>query len=290
MPAEPSVYDRIQELMAAFTDRERRVAQTLLANYPVAGLETVSRLAGTAGVSTATVLRFVNKLGFALYSDFQAALRSQLTETLQSPLTRMAAARDRADAQASFLHRFTEAVTANARSMLDTLPASEFEATVELLCDTRRQIHVLGGRYSSSVGRYLVDFLKALRPRVGYIDGQTQKWPNHLLDFDRNTVLIVFDTRRYQSDVGAFARLAAERGCQIVLFTDIWHSDIARVAHRVLAFPVTVPSIFDSVAVGFIMAEALVGACAEKLGERSRTRIEDLEAFRMPLAPRGPEE
>lgn len=286
MPSGPSVYDRVQELMASFTDRERRVAQTLLANYPVAGLETVSRLAGIAGVSTATVLRFVNKLGFPLYSDFQASLRSQLEETLQSPLTRIAAASPSAGAEGSFLHRFTRAVTANAETMLETLPASEFDAVADLLCDARKQIYVIGGRYSSSVGRYLVDFLKALRGRVGYIDGQTQKWPNELLDFDRNTVLVVFDTRRYQDDVGAFARLAAERGCQIVLFTDIWHSDIARVAHRVLAFPVTVPSIFDSVAVGFIMVEALLGACAHRLGERPRERIEQLESFRRPLAPR----
>lgn len=286
MPSGQSVYDRVQELMASFTDRERRVAQTLLANYPVAGLGTVSRLAGIAGVSTATVLRFVNKLGFPLYSDFQASLRSQLEETLQSPLTRIAAAPSPAGTEGSFLHRFTRAVTANAETMLETLPASEFAAVADLLCDARKQIYVIGGRYSSSVGRYLVDFLKALRGRVGYIDGQTQKWPNELLDFDRNTVLVVFDTRRYQDDVGAFARLAAERGCQIVLFTDIWHSDIARVAHRVLAFPVTVPSIFDSVAVGFIMVEALLGACAHKLGERPRERIEQLESFRRPLAPR----
>ena len=68
------IAQEVRARLNEFTSAEKRVAQTLLSNYPVAGLETVNSFAHRAQVSTATVLRFVNKLGFAIYSEFQAVL------------------------------------------------------------------------------------------------------------------------------------------------------------------------------------------------------------------------
>ncbi|RMD63696.1 MAG: MurR/RpiR family transcriptional regulator [Alphaproteobacteria bacterium] len=281
-----TVLDRIHAMMDRLTTRERRVAQILLANFPLAGLETVSVFAHKAGVSTATVLRFVNKLGFPVYAEFQAALRAQLETTLQSPLLRLERgnATRRGD-QGSFLRTYADGVIANIRALVDALPEHEFNRVVELLCDDRREILVLGGRYTSKVGRYFADFLKTLRPRVTYVEGQTQTWANYLLDVRRNTVLLVFDTRRYQSDVIEFSRMAAAHGATIVLFTDPWHSDIAKVADHVLSFPVTSESIFDSMAVGMVLVEALQGALAVCLDDKARERLARLDALRAPLMP-----
>ena len=68
------------------TPSERRVARTLLATYPTAGLESLPQLAEGAGVTGPTVLRFVRKIGFEGYPDFQRSLRHEVqarTEGLQ---------------------------------------------------------------------------------------------------------------------------------------------------------------------------------------------------------------
>src|SRR4051812_10960471 len=65
---------------------ERKVARVLLAAYPSAGFETVARLAERADVSGPTVIRFVNRLGFKGFPDFQEALRRDLDERSASPL------------------------------------------------------------------------------------------------------------------------------------------------------------------------------------------------------------
>ena len=46
--------ERIRDQLGSFTAKERRVARSMLANYPVAGLQTVARLAKQSGVSSPT--------------------------------------------------------------------------------------------------------------------------------------------------------------------------------------------------------------------------------------------
>ena len=67
---------------------ERRAAQTLIASYPIVGLKTVAEFSQAAGVSSPTILRFVARLGFQNYPEFQAALQDELAAQLQSPATR----------------------------------------------------------------------------------------------------------------------------------------------------------------------------------------------------------
>ena len=71
-----------------FTRKERQIARVLTSGSPTHGLETVAELGRRAAASGATILRFVGKLGFSSYPEFQEALREELSATLESPLTR----------------------------------------------------------------------------------------------------------------------------------------------------------------------------------------------------------
>lgn len=70
---------------------ERRAAQTLIASYPLIGLKTVAEFSQQAGVSSPTILRFVARLGFQNYPEFQSALQDELAAQLQSPASRTTA-------------------------------------------------------------------------------------------------------------------------------------------------------------------------------------------------------
>lgn len=287
-PEEMPVLERLRHELPQLSGREARVARHLMANYPLAGLKTVAEFAAGSGVSTATVLRLVKRLGFPVYADFQAALRQHLEETLQSPLIRFGQRQDQdkaAPPKTAFLNRFLDAMTVHLQAMHEHVPASEFEKVVALLADPRRDIHVLGGRYSSHAGAYFADMLSAVRGRITAISGQTQRWPQHLLDIGKTSVLVTFDVRRYQQDVIEFTRSAAKRGATVVLMTDIWQSPAARVATYVLGFPVVAPSIFDVLGPGMILTDALIGAVADQLGEAGKARVELLEEVRQPFAP-----
>ena len=83
-----SVAEMIADRIGAMPAGERRAAQTLIANYPLIGLKTVADFSQQAGVSSPTILRFVGRLGFQNYPEFQTALQDELAAQLQSPLNR----------------------------------------------------------------------------------------------------------------------------------------------------------------------------------------------------------
>jgi DNA-binding MurR/RpiR family transcriptional regulator len=281
-----TVLEQLRRDLPRLSGREARAARHLLANYPMAGLTTVAEFAAQSGVSTATVLRLVRRLGFPVYADFQSALRRHLEDTLQSPLLRFGEREDlgRSTSDAFFDH-FMEAMLDHIEALRSNVSAAEFEKVAVLLADPRRDIHILGGRYSSNLAAYVAGLMMAIRGRVFTISGQTQQWPQHLLDLGKSSVLLVYDVRRYQQDVVVFAQAAARRGATVVLLTDIWQSPAARVADHVLTFQVESPSIFDVLTIGMALSEALVGAVANRLGSASKGRIETLEELRRPFAP-----
>ena len=73
-----TIADRIQSHLDQLTRAERQLAHSILENYPASGLGPITALAKDAGVSTPTVARMVQKLGFKGYPDFQADLREEL--------------------------------------------------------------------------------------------------------------------------------------------------------------------------------------------------------------------
>src|ERR671921_746545 len=89
-----SLAERIRHEMDAFTPSEKRAAHLLLSHYPFAGLDTVAEFASRAGISAPSVLRFVTRLGFSGFPDFQRHLRGELEAQLKSPLAKADPASD----------------------------------------------------------------------------------------------------------------------------------------------------------------------------------------------------
>ncbi len=271
-----STAERIRRDLGTLTPNERRAAHRLLADFPMAGLDTLAGFGKAAGVSAPTVLRMVTKLGFSSYGSFQKALRDELAERLATPLMKggdAALGNDR-------LGRFAEVAIANIRATAANVARDEFEAVVRLLADTNRCAHILGGRFTDSLAGYFAAHLRVLRPNVRRITGGRTSWLDQLLDVGKRDTVVLFDIRRYSSDLAAFAEHAAERGATIVLITDQWLSPISRVAAHVLPAHVAVPSIWDSSGGLILIVEAILAALARELGPKARDRLATIEKLR----------
>jgi DNA-binding MurR/RpiR family transcriptional regulator len=282
-----SVAARIRRSLGRLTPTERRPALTLLASYPVAGLETVAQFAARAHVSGPTILRLVAKLGFVSYLDFQQALRDELELRLQPPLAK-APPESSAPPQRDFLSTYTRAIIDNIETSIADVPREDFEAAVALLADPRRRVLLIGGRFTSSLAAHLYLHLRELRPRVQLVAGQTATWAEHLLDLGRHDVLIVFDIRRFQEDIVRFAREAAAGGTHVLLFTDTWISPAAAVADHVFSVRTTMPSTWESFAALSALSEALIARLHAERWDDSSRRMEKLESLRAHLSAEEP--
>ncbi len=273
---EHRVVELVRQRLDSLSPAERRLARALLASYPIAGLESVARFAERAGVSPPTVTRFIAKLGFRGYPEFQENLRDEVQARLSSPLERYREEPKRESAVKSAL----DVAAQNLKATTELLSDRDVVETVELLADVRRRVLVLGGRVSAPLARYLAAQLHLLRPGIGLVDAERSAPAQQLIDMRRTDLLVAFDYRRYQPDTIDCARVAAARGCDVVLFTDQWLSPASAFARQVLVTSVETIGPFDSLVGAIAVVEAIVASVLGKLGTRAETRMQNLERLR----------
>lgn len=276
--AAKTVSDVIRGQYETLTRAERQLAESLLDNYPVSGLGSITTVAENAGVSTPTVARMVQKLGYKGYAEFQSHLHHELEATLSNPIAK----HDRWAANAPGTHvlnRFAEAIMGNLREALGDLDPQSFDAAASLLADRKRSVYFAGGRITRAVAEYFFNHMQVIRPQAVMISANSSSWPQYVLNMTEGDVLVIFDIRRYEVEMSTLAELARRRGVEIVLFTDQWVSPIARQARHTFRSRIEAPSAWDSSVVTLFVVEALIEAVQNAAWDETRERIRTLEGL-----------
>ena len=268
----------MQDQMVRLTLSERHLASVLMQDYPIAGLQSITELAQAAQVSTPTVVRMARKLGFDGFTALQEALRAEISAQIKKPMSKLddIPAEDQA---AHKLYGFAAAVFRNLHGTLARIDQADFDRVAEMLADTDRAIFIEGGRITRSNADYLFNHLQIIRPGVTAMGRSPGVWPQYLLDMNTASVLVLFDIRRYESDLLKLARLARERGCTIVLFTDQWGSPIGALSDVTFHGMVEAPSSWDSTIALMMVIESLIAEVQTRRGNAGRARIEELESM-----------
>ena len=276
MDAATTLDDQLRRALPDLTRAERQLATHILSHYPVAALGSITILAKAAAVSTPTVVRLVQKLGYKGYPDFQAFLRGEVEAMLISPLAK----HDRwagGVPDTHILNRFADAVMANLQATLGQIDHAEFDASAALLADPARKIFALGGRITHVLADYFASLMAVVRPGVTLLSDNSSSWPPVLLDLSRGDVLLVFDIRRYENAVLQVAEMAREQGAEIILITDRWVSPAAIHATHTLACHVEAPSAWDSNVSLMVLVETLLAAVQDQTWGQTEPRMKRLE-------------
>lgn len=278
-PVEP-LAQRIRD--QASTAAERKVAAALADGFPSQALGTVETLAGRAGVSGPTVLRYLAKLGFARFADFRAEVLQEIDRQLGSPLRELdQQGVDGPETGGGHLYERFLLMQADAlRRTAVRAVAAEFDAIADRLADRKLGIRVLGGRYSRFLAQRLVVQLAQVRPDVILVEQPLGFAYDALIDIGPRDLIVMFDYRRYQPELLRFGREAREAGARICLLTDLWQSPLAALAEAVLTAPDDSASPFGSRVVPTAQIEALVAAVVERDRETARARLARIEKLR----------
>lgn len=273
-----TIEDRMRAALPDLTRAERQLATHILRHYPVAALGSITALAKAAEVSTPTVVRLCQKLGYKGYPDYQGALRGEVEAMLVSPIAK----HDRwagGAPQTHILNRFADAVVANLQATLGQIDHAEFDAAAALLADNARSIFAMGGRITHAMADYFVTLMKVVRSDVTLLSDMSNTWPPALLDMQRGDVLLVFDIRRYENSVLQLVELAVEQGADVILITDRWVSPAATHARHTLSCHVEAPSAWDSTVSIMVLVETLLAAVQDLTWDRTEERMKRLETL-----------
>lgn len=273
------VRTRISELSSELTVTERRLSAALLMDYPFAGLLPIQELARNTKTSPPTVSRFVTKLGFSGFQEFQRQLIGELKEGQRSPLDLQ---KINAPVKGAYLAGFVERAERLVHATTTSVTELQFQMVCDGLSDPKRGIYVIGGRMSDALASFMSRHLRQVRGKVFHLPGDPEVWPEYLLRMRSRDILLVVDFRRYQSSLAALARRAQRKhNIQIILITDQWLSPIASSATEVLAVPIDSGTLWDSYTGALALMEAIATRVAEANWDQTKARIEAWDASRL---------
>jgi len=273
-----TISEMVQERFESLTRAERQLANSLLENYPVSGLASITAVAKKADVSTPTVARMVQKLGFKGFPEFQATLRNELEAKISNPIVKHDLWAENAP-DTHILNRFADAVVQNLHQTLAQLDPAVFDSACTLLGDPKRSIFIAGGRITRSLADYLFSLMRMVRPKVSFVPAGAGTWPDFLLDTEPGDVLVMFDIRRYENHALRLAELAAEKEMEIILFTDQWGSPVTQHASHRFNCRIEAPSAWDSVAILLMLIETMVAEIQSATWQSTYERMKDLEGM-----------
>ena len=270
-----TVSDTLIQHRDEMTRSERQLLATLLDDYPIVGLGSITELANVAGVSTTTVARMLQKTGFDGFPQFQAALRAELKEMISDPVAkRNHWQSDLPDEH--ILSRYSRQGLENQQRSLDDISPEDFDKLCTLLSDPDRSIFITGGRITSTMAQYLYLHLQMIRPQVRMV-ARGGAWPHDLLDMKSGDVVIAFDVRRYENTTLQLTQMCHDKGAEIILFTDQWRSPIHRIAAHTFAARIAVPSAWDSCLPILMLLECTIAALQEDMWDSVKDRTDALE-------------
>ncbi len=279
-----TVRTRIDRHFPDLSPSERRIARVIAERYPVSALGGIEDIAQQAQVSAPTVTRFVRQLGFARFADFQRAIRIEVQDAETSPLALMQrhrAATPPDDPPVSRDGRLMADLAASLDGLTREPVTAALDRATDLVAATRGRIWTLGGRWSSIAAQYLAFQLGTLRGEVhALVPPASGVLEDRIADFTRRDLLVVYDFRRYQPDIIAFAQAGRARRLRIVLFTDPELSPICDLASASVPVPVATTSPLDTLVPAIAATDALLARLVDRLGAEATKRMARLEDIR----------
>lgn len=257
--------DRIRYHMDSLTPRERVLAKYLLDNLEQVPLLNSAQLASEAGLSSATVTRFSQSIGYKGFVELRASLRSDLRRTYQPSGPE--------DAE-SFLGEFWKTEVENTVEAAK-IPDDAINRLVDALADANA-VWLGGVQTMRPVVFATKYFLGLFRPRTYALVEDVRIRPEELLDMTSDDVAVLFTVRRYAKATTRLGEAIVAKGATLFLVTDDGAPPLARMAHHTIRLPTKAASPMRSVT-AFIQLAQLVGLLVgAKCGNARNEAAEEL--------------
>lgn len=239
---------RITERYASFTGQERRAADVMIGHLPDLAGYRASELAELAGVSKATMSRFVRRLGYETFEEFRFDLRRLAGMPAQARAT-------------SDLQDWLTAEVDVLRRAFETIDEGVLQGAAAVVAGAR-QVVVAGRRTSHPVALYLRQQLAQVRGAVLLSPQPGQSMAEDLVDLGASDVVVWVATRRRPDGTRAALELLREQQVPVLLLADPSAAGLASIATWWISCPLATHGAFD----GYAATMAVAGLFADRVG------------------------
>lgn len=269
------LFERVQHA-EDMTPMERRLADYFADAYPGLAFKNLEEICADTQASTATVTRFVRKLGYKNFRDFSKLLQQEVACNFDSPLQRTSELENGSSAPGSLLYKHLAGAQEDLEQASRIVDAKEFETIADLIADSRRSLFL----NSSATGKDLLHYFYLLgkyhRPNMFFLPG-IDMVPHELVEATENSVLLTTNFDRYPVHVQAVMKTFKELGGETILITNRQAGLLRRYADHVLLVPSSSRFRFKSRAPMLIVLESLLTALELRQPEQVQERTEKME-------------
>lgn len=208
---------RISSSRMDLTPKARLIGDFILNNPRKVIFMTTRELSRAARVSEATVIRFVNQLGYKGYGDFLQELRD-IIDTELTLIDRVGLT----DMKAPESERFRRVVYSeidNLKQLHESLDLDKANRAVELLRDSSA-VYVVGSRLSYTFAYYLGWSLTKIRTKVHILRGSDSTCIDFLTIAPEESLVVIFATTRYPNELIRLGKLSKRLGQTLLVITD----------------------------------------------------------------------
>lgn len=210
---ERSFLSRVRKILPDLHPAELRLGE-LVCDFPgELASYSASELAKLAGVSNATVTRFVRRLGYMSYEE--ARRHARLEKSSGSRLYLGAAKIDAPHAPSVYsksdMHNVERTIDAVEESDIDKL-------TFALLAASK--VSIIGFRAGAPLAQYLQWQLLQVIKNIVALPGNGQTMGENLADIKRDEIVILFGLRRRVAQFDSILTSISQSGAKLVLISD----------------------------------------------------------------------
>lgn len=265
-----SFLTRIRQNLDAFHPMERRLAEFVLDFPGDLASYAASELAALAGVSNATVTRFIKRLGYQHYEEARLQVREE--RCLGSPLLLASRNKEVEHPYAASLERSQD----NLRRTFARLDTQVVDQVARSILSARK-VWVCGLRSSQSFASYLRWQLFQLKEDTHLLPHAGDTLGQYSASMSPQDVVVLFGMRRRPSALGALMAQAVASGARVLYISDEQVSRQEGLAWHLYCACESDSPLDDHVSVSGI-CHLLTSRVMELAGARERERLTAIEA------------
>ena len=265
-----SFVKRVQQALNDLPDAERRLGEFTLDFPGELASYSATELAELAGVSNATVSRFVRRLG---YGDFNAARRSVRAERGQgSPLLLDAKGRAAQDTIAAHL----KDGHANLDATFSRVSEPLIDEIVRALVGART-LWIAGYRSSQAFAFYFRWQVFQFLPHSHLLPGPGETLGEYMASIEKGDCLVAFGLRRRVPQLEHLVTHAAQAGAKVLYIGDHLMGEQTH-ADWLLRCDTRAPGALDNHVAVIALCDLLITRVFRTLGRKGRERLLAVEA------------
>ncbi|KAA9010027.1 MurR/RpiR family transcriptional regulator [Histidinibacterium aquaticum] len=266
-----SFLSRVRGVLPSLHPAERKLGE-LVRDFPgELASYSATELAELAGVSNATVTRFVRRLGYSSYDEARRHAREDGASGSRLYLGHVTGEVVREPGT------YAEADIRNLRNTLDPIGGGEVDRLARAILDVRK-VWVVGFRSANPLAAYLQWQLTQVVENIVAVPGAGQTLGEHLASITQDDLVIVFGLRRriasFETTVGA----VADTGARIAYITDESVTEAEGADWHFRCSTESPGSLFSHVGV-MALLNLIANRTIDTAAEAGRLRLNRIETF-----------